>query len=190
MQQSRCFYCGAPLGPGRKFCSNCGAPVGQGPQQQASAAPKPKSQASSLALLMVMVLTIVFAGIGGLVYWQLGQDRSKGAGPKVSDIRVTHAGETSATVEWKTDVASSSQVEYGRTKAYGSRVPPDPKDDPTKQSTGVTSHSILISPLSQGTTYHFRVRSKDAKGNEAVSTDDRTFKTLTQGKERYNPDLD
>jgi hypothetical protein len=139
---------------------------------------------------MVVVLVIFFAGVGGLIYWQLGQYKSKDVGPKISDIRVTHVGFTSATVAWKTDIASSSQVEYGRTKSYGSRVPLDPKDDPTKQSTGVTSHSILISPITQGTTYHFRVKSKDAEGNEAISTVDKIFKTLSPGKERYNPDLD
>lgn len=186
---ANCACCGVPLNPSLKFCTNCGAPVGQEPGQQAPVAPKPIGLSSSLVLLLVVVLTVFFAGVGGLMYWQLGQDRAKGAGPKISDIRVTHIGLTSTTIEWKTDVASSSQVEYGRTKAYGSLVPPDPKNDPTKQSTGVTSHSILISPLTQGTLYHFRVRSKDAKGNEAVSTADRTFKTLQPGKERYNPSL-
>ncbi|MBM4451842.1 MAG: hypothetical protein FJ013_01810 [Chloroflexi bacterium] len=186
---ANCAFCGVPLRPGLKFCTNCGAPMGGGPQRQGAATPNPTGLSPSLVLLLVVVLTVFFAGVGGLIYWQLGQDKAKGAGPKISDIRVRHIGLTSATVEWKTDVPASSQVEYGRTKAYGSYAPPDPKNDPTKQSTGATSHSILISPLTQGTTYHFRVRSKDAKGNEAVSAEDRTFKTLQPGKERYNPSL-
>jgi len=186
---ANCAHCGVPLNPGLKFCSNCGAFAGGGPQSQMPVAPKPGGLSSSLMLLLVVVLTLFLASVGGLIYWQLGQDRGKGAGPKISDIRVTHVGLTSATVEWKTDVPSSSQVEYGRTREYGSYVPPEPKHDPTKGSVGVTSHSILISPLTQGTAYHFRVRSKDDKGNEAVSTADRTFKTLQPGKERYSPDL-
>jgi hypothetical protein len=59
-------------------------------------------------------------------------------------------------------------VEYGTTTSYGTLSPLD--------STLVTSHTVNLSALSRKVTYHYRVRSKDAAGNEAIS-DDYTFKT-------------
>lgn len=135
------------------------------------------------------MLIFVVGGISGLIYWQLGQNRAMSATIKIWNTKVTHIGETSATIEWETDVPASSQVEYGRTKQYGSLAPLEPKNDPTtKKSTGVTSHSILILNLNAGTTYHYRVRSKDADGNEVISDIDGTFKTKTRD-ERFRWDF-
>ena len=75
---------------------------------------------------------------------------------------------TGATVTWITDEPADSQVEYGTTTAYGSSTPLD--------TTKVTSHGQILSGLVPETTYHYRVRSTDAAGNTATSTD-RTFTT-------------
>lgn len=150
---------------------------------------KPSSQVPSLLPLLIVMLVFLVVGIGGLIYWQLGQDRSMNAMIKIWDVKVTHIGETSVTIEWKTDVLSSSQVEYGRSKQYGSLAPLEPKNDPyKKKSTGVTSHSILILNLNAGTAYHYRVRSKDIEGNETVSDIGGTFKTKTRD-ERFRWDF-
>jgi len=136
-----------------------------------------------------MMFVFIVVGIGGLIYWQLGQDRSMSVTIKIWDIKVTHIGETSATIEWKTDIPASSQVEYGRTKQYGSFAPLEPKNDPAlKKSLGVTSHSILILNLMKDTTYHYRVRSKDASGKETVSDIDGAFKTKASD-ERFRWDF-
>jgi len=66
-------------------------------------------------------------------------------------------------VTWNTDEPATSQVEYGLTTSYGSLTPLDP--------TLVTSHSVTVTGLARRTTYHYRVRSKDAAGNESVSGD-------------------
>ena len=79
-------------------------------------------------------------------------------GPTTSSI--TSSG---ASITWTTDEQSTSQVEYGTTISYGTLTPLD--------STLVTSHSVSLSSLSPNTTYHYRVRSKDAAGNEVVSSD-------------------
>jgi len=67
----------------------------------------------------------------------------------------------SAIIKWTTNQTSSSQVEYGGTDSYGSITPVD-----TAQ---VTSHSVPISGLTGGTTYHYRVISG------AVTSTDHTF---------------
>ncbi len=71
-------------------------------------------------------------------------------------------------ITWTTDKPADSQVEYGATTAYG-------------LSSGLntamtTSHSVALSGLTANTLYHFRVRSKDAGDNLAVSADS-TFTT-------------
>src|SRR2546428_3751082 len=60
-------------------------------------------------------------------------------------------------------------MEYGPTMSYGSLTPLD--------SGLVTAHSVALSALTPGTLYHYRVRSRDAAGNLAVSGDF-TFATL------------
>ncbi|MFH0890821.1 MAG: Ig-like domain-containing protein [Candidatus Liptonbacteria bacterium] len=69
---------------------------------------------------------------------------------------------TTATITWTTNESASSTVEYGTTSAYGSTV---------TTSTMATSHSVDLSGLTSATTYHFRVKSADAAGNIATSTD-------------------
>ena len=66
-----------------------------------------------------------------------------------------------ATITWTTDEAASSQIQYGRTTAYGSST--------TLDTTLGTSHSQTITGLTAGTVYHYRVLSSDAHGNPATS---------------------
>src|SRR2546430_8474507 len=74
-----------------------------------------------------------------------------------------------ATIAWVTNEASDSQVNYGLTTAYGSSTPVN--------ASLVTSHLVTLSGLAGSQLYHFRVRSRDAAGNLATSTDF-TFTTL------------
>ncbi len=88
--------------------------------------------------------------------------------PTISGVASSGVSQNAATISWTTNEASDTQVEYGMTTAYGSS---------TTLNTGlVTSHSQALSGLSGGTTYHYRVKSKDAAGNQAVSGDS-TFTT-------------
>ena len=91
--------------------------------------------------------------------------------PAITGPTVTGVTNIGATLAWSTDEASDSQVEYGTTTAYGSSTPVD--------STLVTSHSVTLSGLQASTLYHFRVKSKDAAGNEATSGDF-TFTTAAE----------
>ncbi|MDH7481597.1 MAG: family 10 glycosylhydrolase [Armatimonadota bacterium] len=82
--------------------------------------------------------------------------------PVISNVS-SAAGQTSATITWTTDEPATSQVEYGTTQNYGSQTPED--------TSLVINHSVIISGLQPATLYHYRVKSKDASGNPAVSSD-------------------
>ncbi|MEM3738881.1 MAG: fibronectin type III domain-containing protein [Thermoplasmata archaeon] len=91
--------------------------------------------------------------------------------PTISNVQVKNITQDSATITWTTDEPSTSVVEYGTTTAYGQTA---------IGANGVTAHSVTLLGLSASTTYHFRVKSADAAGNTAVSSD-HTFTTLSAG---------
>lgn len=73
-----------------------------------------------------------------------------------------------ATITWTTNEAADTQIEYGLTTSYGTLSVPNPAL--------VTSHSQPLGNLAASTTYHYRVKSRDAAGNQATSAD-ATFTT-------------
>lgn len=77
--------------------------------------------------------------------------------------------ETAAYVTWNTDVAGSSQINYGTTTAYGSST--------TLDATLVINHAQAITGLTANTLYHYQVVSTDGSRN-TVSSKDYTFTTL------------
>jgi len=83
--------------------------------------------------------------------------------PVFSNVAAVVINPTSATITWTTNENSDSQVEYGTTQAYGQST--------TLNPALVTSHSQGLSGLNPGTQYHYRVKSKDAAGNLAMSGD-------------------
>jgi hypothetical protein len=83
--------------------------------------------------------------------------------PLISNVAASNITKISAIITWTIDEPATSQVEYGLTTAYGTTT--------TLDSTLVTSHSVTLSGLSADTTYHYRVKSRGAAGNEAVSED-------------------
>lgn len=90
--------------------------------------------------------------------------RTECSAPSISNVNVGSITQTSAVVTWSTNESSDSQVEYGTTTSYGSTTS-------VQQTGGVTSHSVTVSGLTKGTTYHFRVISKDSAGNKTTSSD-------------------
>lgn len=81
--------------------------------------------------------------------------------PVISAIAST-TNQTTATITWTTDENSSSVVNFGTTSSYGTA---------STSSLLSTSHSILLTGLTAGTTYHFQVSSTDAGSNTATSSD-------------------
>jgi chitodextrinase len=88
--------------------------------------------------------------------------------PTLSAIQSSGITQTGATITWTSNEPATTQIDYGLTTAYGQST--------TLNTSLVTSHSQSLGSLSANTTYHYRVRSKDAANNEAVSTDN-TFTT-------------
>jgi len=83
--------------------------------------------------------------------------------PVISGVGAGSVSASGATVSWTTDEASDSQVDYGLSSAYGSSSALD--------ATLVLSHTVTLSGLAASTTYHYRVKSRDAAGNLATSAD-------------------
>jgi hypothetical protein len=102
--------------------------------------------------------------------------------PLITSVATTTA-TTTATVTWTTDEAATSRVDYGTTSGYGTA---------STSATLVTSHSITLTGLTEGLSYHFRIQSADAAGNVATSSDYRTLSSdyLPLGEARLLPGAD
>ncbi len=84
-------------------------------------------------------------------------------GAVITDSSASVISFDSVTITWKTDVESDSQIEYGETTSYGTKSILD--------ATQVKNHSITLTGLKAGVTYHFRVLSKNATGKLSTSKD-------------------
>lgn len=88
--------------------------------------------------------------------------------PSISAVAASGITTGAATITWTTNEGATSQVEYGTTSSYGSVT--------TLDAALLTSHSVVLSGLTDSTTYHYRVISKDAANNASQSAD-MTFTT-------------
>ncbi len=86
--------------------------------------------------------------------------------PVISNISVSAITANSATITWTTDQLSDSFIEYGMTTSYGSSA---------SDATLTASHTITLSNLISGTTYHFKATSTNSYGFSS-SSGDLTFK--------------
>ena len=88
--------------------------------------------------------------------------------PVISSISATLISTVSATISWTTDEKADSTVEYGLSSGkYFLSI---------RDQVLTTDHVLKIegTALTPGALFHFRVKSKDAAGNEGISSD-RTF---------------
>jgi hypothetical protein len=81
--------------------------------------------------------------------------------PVISAVSSSSITSSAATIAWTTNETADSRVEYGPTTSYGSST--------ALNTAMVKAHSQTLTSLSPDTTYYYRVKSKDAAGNEAVS---------------------
>ena len=87
--------------------------------------------------------------------------------PAISGVASTATTNT-ATIIWTTDELSDSQVFYATDADYSVNTY---SDQTSIDSTLTRNHGVTLSSLTPGTTYHYMVRSADAGGNVATSTD-------------------
>jgi ribosomal protein S27E/chitodextrinase len=90
--------------------------------------------------------------------------------PVISNVKVGGITDRVAVVSWETDEPADSAVDYGIQASYGSVK---------SESSFVPLHELTISGLESSTTYHFRVRSKDATGNGPSMSIDYIFNTTS-----------
>ncbi len=98
--------------------------------------------------------------------------------PAISSLNAITT-EDAATITWDTDESSNSFVEYSLTQGFPAGLLLGTNDM-------VTSHSVTLSGLSSSATYYYRVHSRDAMGNEAVSAEN-NFSTLSGGDDSVAP---
>ncbi|MEO6536116.1 MAG: LamG-like jellyroll fold domain-containing protein [Candidatus Paceibacterota bacterium] len=89
--------------------------------------------------------------------------------PVISAISSGLPTDTSVTITWTTNEGATSQISYGTTSAYGSQSILD--------SALVTSHSVMLTGLTQSTVYHYQISTSDGSSNTATSSD-QTFSTI------------
>ena len=82
------------------------------------------------------------------------------AAPVISAITAA-VNTSSATITWTTNTPSNSRVDFG--------TAPNSLTQNAASASMVTSHSVALSGLIQGTTYYFRVTSVDASGNSSTA---------------------
>ena len=86
----------------------------------------------------------------------------------ISNVQAVMTDDTTALITWDTDQPADGRVEYGLTAAYGLQV-----DDPAL----VTEHAVELTGLTPNQTYHYRITSAVAGGDED-QTGDLTFSTV------------
>ena len=118
------------------------------------------------AVLFLVAGTLPFSGCTGIVSGSPGTPNPL----TISSPASSSPTPTGITIGWQTNVAATSQVQYGATNSYGSSTVVD--------ANMVTSHQQGVSGLKPATLYHFRVLSTDAS-NQTATGNDMTFTTAT-----------
>ena len=113
----------------------------------------------------------VTVGAGQVVNVDLVLSTTDTTPPAIGSVAAGTITDTSATITWTTDENADSIVEYGLTTAYGSAI---------GDAALVLNHAVNLTGLIPNMTYHYRVHSADAAGNQAVSGD-YSFTTYPSG---------
>ncbi len=82
--------------------------------------------------------------------------------PVITGVGTSNLTDTSVIIKWTTDENANSAVDYGLTAAYGSTV---------SNTTLALQHAVSLANLTPNTTYHYRVRSRNATGLQTNSAD-------------------
>jgi hypothetical protein len=95
--------------------------------------------------------------------------------PKIYDVRVPIQTSKLLVISWLTDEPADGQIEYGTQQGvYSSSTEISPYLS--------TFHALTLSGLSPQTTYYFRIKSKDAMNNLAVSQEYTASTTAEEAK--------
>jgi hypothetical protein len=101
-----------------------------------------------------------------------------GTGPTITAGPLAVPDTNSAVITWSTaNELSTTQVQFNLTGTYNNDCSVN-NDCTTLDVNLVNNHNVALSNLDSGTTYHYRVRSKDGAGNETIGGDN-TFQTTS-----------
>ena len=96
----------------------------------------------------------------------------------ISSVGVIAISDHEATIEWTTDIPSTSRIDYGRQLSYDQATALD--------SALVTDHIVIIKNLQATAIYHYQVASTTPDGGTAAQGDN-TFLTAVTPKNTYIP---
>ncbi|HWI56883.1 MAG TPA: fibronectin type III domain-containing protein, partial [Bacillota bacterium] len=82
--------------------------------------------------------------------------------PAMANVSAASIADTTATLTWTTEQSCDSVAEYGLTTSYGST---------RANTTMMYYHTLQLTSLNPGTTYHYRVKSRNAANQTGVSAD-------------------
>ena len=99
--------------------------------------------------------------------------------PTISAITTSDTNLTTATITWTTNENANSIVDYGTTTSYGSSM--------GNAGASATSHSVIITGLSNGTAYKYRIRSADASNNMTVDDNGGAGYSFTTSSDATGP---
>lgn len=103
-----------------------------------------------------------------------GTSTSDTLAPVITGVSASNITSSSTTITWGTNEAATTELRYATT------TPVDLGNVNTVTASGfVTSHNLVLGGLNSSTTYHYYVRSGDAAGNTATSSEF-TFTTTAQ----------
>jgi hypothetical protein len=80
--------------------------------------------------------------------------------PAISAVNAVAATDGTAAVSWTTNEPSDSRVDYGTSAALGQSA---------SDAAAVTAHRVVLTGLTPGASYSYRVRSADGAGNATTS---------------------
>lgn len=82
--------------------------------------------------------------------------------PVISGVGTSNLTDTTVIIKWLTDENANSAVDYGTNVSYGTTV---------SNATMLLNHALTLTNLTPATTYHYRVRSRNATGLQTNSAD-------------------
>ncbi len=80
--------------------------------------------------------------------------------PEITNVRVSTSTDSSAVIEWETDVPTEVILNYGERNDYGIVRGPNEREK---------THRVELQDLDPSTTYYFRITAFDQEGNQGVS---------------------
>ncbi len=107
-------------------------------------------------------------------------------GPAISDVGVSSASNTQATIVWNTNVPANSLVSFAKEKEMSNLVDPIVISGTSVLS---QSHRLTLEGLEQATKYYFKVTSTDSQGNTANNNNGGNYFEFTTTSDTQPPEI-